>query len=217
MNFPMRQPSQTFADLYATVYLLDCVNRTFGIDGNLKVQKLLFLHEFKGIQNRLKSNHYKYFRHNFGPYSKDLANDIIELEKLGFISGSSRRLSKRGKLFLEYFQPEVQMSLGESLHYAQEICQEYGKFSGPQLVNKVYRLSVPVYDFGGTSAVVKEIPTFTDIFDPIHDATTKELPLLDNKTLEQMKEEFSIEESKLDPSSIGFKKFVNENLERALS
>lgn len=213
----MRQSHQLFADYYATVYLIDRVNDTFSVDGNLKIQKMLFLHAFRGIGDKLKANHYKYFRYNLGPYSKDLANDIIKLERLGFINKASRKITKRGKLFLEYFYPEVNRRAGATLHYAKEVCEEYGKLSGPQLVNKVYKLSVPVYDFGGQTAVVKKIPIFTDIFDPLHDQTTNELPTLDDETLRQMQEEFAITDEQLDPSNIGFKKSVNEALERALA
>lgn len=212
----MRSPSQKLSDCYAITYLLDCVNRVSFIDGNLKVQKLVFLHEFLGIKDKIKSNHYKYFRYNLGPYSKDLANDIGQLENLGILN-SSRKLTKRGRFFLEYFRPEVSKSIGQSLEYADAVCDSFGKATGPKLVNQVYKLSVPVSDLGGNYKTVRDIPIFTDIFDPIHDPTTKDLPSLEDETVEQMQEELSISPEELNPSNPDFKKLVSKHLERALA
>jgi uncharacterized protein YwgA len=213
----MRQSKQILADYYAVVYLFDCVNGVSSIDGNLKIQKLLFLHEFEGIRGGLKSNHYKYFRHNQGPYSKDLANDVASLEKIGLVNRASRKLTKRGKIFLEYFRPEVDRIIGVTLHIAEDVCREFGRLSGPQLVNHVYRMRVPVYDFGGVEATVRDIPSFTDIFDPLHDQSTKELDTLDEVTIKQMEEQLAITPEQLDSSNVGFKQAVNERLERAFS
>lgn len=213
----MRRPEQICADLYLTAYMVDCVNQISSIDGNLKMQKILFLHEFRGIQDGLKANHYKYFRYSYGPYSKDLANDLSRMEELGFVTKGSRRLTKRGNTFIQYFLPEVRRRLGLALDFATEICHRYGRFSGPQLVNRVYALEVPVYDLNGEPRLVREISAFTDIFDPAHDTTTREISSLDEETLKQMREEFSISDELLDPSNLGFKKAVNEALEGAFA
>jgi uncharacterized protein YwgA len=211
----MRSDQQKFWDIIAILHLFGCANQIAQIDGNLKIQKLAFIYELKGQEKNFKAAHYRFFRHNLGPYSKDLANDVLALKKLGFITSTTNQLTGRGTFILEYLAPYLQSAETATQLFAilEGVCREYGRFSGPQLVNKVYGMTVPVIDYGNEKWKVKDIPSFTDILDPQKIAQLKEAQVFPEDVLADIRDELQIPSERLDPRNESVKREVFHRLQ----
>lgn len=212
----MRAEDQMFWDLYAVLKLLESVNQRGGQADNLKVQKLTFLHELKAQEEGLRSAHYKFFRYNLGPYSKILAQDVELLEALGFITKTSRQLTKRGRFLLELLADEVQRSRAaqRAVELIQETAREYGRVRSDRLVDRVYAMSAPVYDLGGRVEKIRNISMFLDILDPVHTENLADVGPLGKEAREIIKEELKVPCEALAPGSRGYKATVTAALER---
>lgn len=152
--------------------LLHIVNQShelgFEILGKLKLQKLLFLIEWALMKNGLKGLHYKFFRYNNGPFSKNLAIDYSFLVKNRNINSTQNILSDDGKnvlkVFLSYSEKEQTNSIFFKL-FDTEI-KKWGRFYGNQLMNLIYQMKIEAYDIPKKELKIKDIPTFCDILVP---------------------------------------------------
>src|SRR5208282_4992798 len=104
----MRSDQQKYWDIVSVLRLFDRASKIAPIDGNLKIQKLAFIYELRGQEKNFKAAHYRFFRYTLGPYSKTLANDVLELKRFGFITSTSNQLTARGKFVLEYLSPYLE-------------------------------------------------------------------------------------------------------------
>ncbi len=164
MESGMRTKAQLAWDLSSVLYLLDCAAGVARATDNLKVQKLTFLHEFAAQGEGLATAHYKFFRYQFGPYSKVLAKDVELLEGLGFITKTSRRLTKRGQFLLEAVLGEMRESPGgkRATELIQTTAVSFGKVPSPKLVDMVYSMKVPVSDLGGEVTKIRDVEMFLE-------------------------------------------------------
>lgn len=218
MGSTMRERSHKYWDQIILLHLFDSVNRISRIDGNLKVQKLIFLLELKGQEAGIKAAHYRFFRYQFGPYSGDLAGDTEILETLGFITKSSRQLTTRGRFLLEYVSDHIRSSeqAKDAIAIADRVSNEYGRRSGPKLTDIVYAMKVPVYDLGGSVQQVRAITTGLDILDPVNSPLNEVQPF-DESVLGDLEEEFSIPIAHLEPTSPSYRAAIKGALSRAIS
>lgn len=211
----MREAYQKYWDLAAVLNLFEQANQIAPIDGNFKIQKLGFLAELRGqVECGLRAAHYKFFRYQFGPYSKDLANDVGFLKERGFLDGLNR-LTDRGHYLVDYLKPEIEdneMSI-LSLNVIGHVCNEYGRYSGPQLKRQVYDMTVPVIDYGNCVLKVKDIGYFTDILDPIR-LDLRESANFRDDTLDDLKSEFNIPLDRVSPDNQETKAAVLELLQK---
>lgn len=199
----MRTESQFYWDANAILLMMDCVNKKWTIDGNLKIQKLMFVSELKGFAPRLKIAHYRFFRFTHGPYAKDLANDVIRLKELGFITNNTNQLTKRGNFLNEFLSTFINQSddARNSAQVFENVCAEYGKFSGLQLRDRVYQMVVPVIDMNNEKQKVADIQTYTDIVDPLRDDNLKDVNPFPDEVLSYLKTEFSMSAAEVDPDN----------------
>jgi uncharacterized protein YwgA len=209
----MRSKNQTLWDYSATLRLFEAVNKVDWVDGNLKIQKLSFIAELKGIQEGIAATHFKFFRYNLGPYSKDLANDVKKLIEFGLIT-TTHRLTKKGVFILEYIGPAVKQS--ESATKAVEIIESaartYGKKTGPQLKDLVYKLKVPVYQLDNEVQRVEDIELFTDIFNPTQTDGLKETSPFSEDMIEAIEQELDLPLDTLDPNHIEYQRTIESAL-----
>lgn len=210
----MRTKGQKIWDYIAILKLFDAVGRISSVDGNLKVQKLAFLTELEGIRANLAAMHLKFFRYTHGPYSKDLANDVENLTYHGAIT-RTRRLTKKGQFILDYIAPEISHSqrASEAFSIIENISNQYGKKSGSRLVDLVYKMTVPVYDFGGQSVKVEEIDHFTDILVPTAQGLT-DIDMPNADMIAEIEEELALPLDALNPTNPDYQRTVNAALER---
>lgn len=198
----MREAFQKYWDLAAVLCLFDRANTIAPIDGNFKIQKLGFISELRGQEVALRAAHYKFFRYNHGPYSKDLANDVGFLKERGFIDNLNR-LTNRGRYLVDYIKPEIAGNerSAASIGIINEVCDEFARFPGIELKHRVYEMSVPVIDYNNCRLKVKDIGFFTDILDPVRMADLKESANFPDDTLDDLKREFCIPPETLDPAN----------------
>lgn len=211
----IRNRKQTIWDYVATLKLFDEVNKVGTMDGNLKLQKLTFIAELEGLEKGIASSHFRFFRYNYGPFSKDLVGDVQQLTNLGFCS-ASMKLTKRGQFFLDYIRPEVEHSDAALQAYEvfERVAKEYGRRGGTSLMKTVYRLVVPVYELGGQKVKVDDIPFLTDILVPTCEQNLTEAAPFSEDMIADLEEELRIPMELLDPENHAYKKSVKEALSR---
>lgn len=206
----MRSQEQQYWDLFTVLRLLESVDEP----DNLKIQKLTFLHELKGQDQGLQSAHYKFFRYTLGPFSKILARDVEFLEERGFITKTTRQLTKRGRFLLELLSDEVRSPRARrALELQDETIREYGKVRSPKLVDRVYAMEVPVFDLGGERLRVKDISTFLDILDPVH-SNLADVEPFDPDTVGMIREELKLDPAVLEPTHPSYQAAVRGALEK---
>lgn len=198
----MREPFQKYWDLTTVLCMFEFANRIAPIDGNLKIQKLGFISEWRAQEARVLAAHYKFFRYQFGPYSKDLANDVGFLKERGFVDVFNR-LTARGNYLVEYIRPEIERNENSalSLEIIKGVCSEYARYSGIQLKRQVYEMVVPVIDYNNCPLKVRDIGYFTDILDPMKLTGLKECANFPDDTVDDLKREFYIPPETLDPAN----------------
>lgn len=185
---------------------------------NIKAQKLTFISEIEGAKQNLIAAHFPFFRFTYGPYSKELANEVRFLETLCFVDSESRELTDRAKLILRYIQPEIEKSEVAQivLRIVDEVCEEYKRFeSFPTLVNLVYEMVVPVVDWDNTPTRIKDIPECVDILRPDSLQAREVLPLPWD-LIEDLKSEFSLSMDELGLDSPEMQHFLESTLLQAI-
>jgi len=201
----MRKEPQVFWDAIALLNLLKAANEAGRADGNTKLQKMTFLSELKGKEEGLRTAHYRFFRYTYGPYSPTLSGDVERLEELGFITKSSRKLTKRGEFLVEYVSDAIRHSATavRAIDIIQEIAKTYARSTGTSLMNRVYGMTVQVHDLGGDLRKIRDVPMFLDILDPECEPLNEVQPFGD-ELLHDLKAEFAIPPENLELSSRSF-------------
>ena len=214
----MRTVQQKYWDAFAVLSLFDAANKVRPIDGNLKIQKMGFLFEIKGQERGIKAGHYTFFRYNNGPFSKWLANDVADLKRMGFISGDSNKITRRGSFLLEFVRLNAQISgdAKEAVEIANQVGAEFGKYTGPALTTYVYRMTVPVIDYNNETKKVRDIEHCVDIIDPVKDKNLREIQLFTEDLIQDLKAEFSIPARKLRKDNPEIEAESRRRLEAAL-
>ena len=215
----MRNIKQLTWDYFALLHLFHSVNRISNIDGNLKVQKLSFITEVYGFEEGLAAMHFKFFRYTHGPYSKELAKDIDYLVQAEVLT-STRRLTKKADFILDYLTEEARHDqAGQAvLATIQKVTTEFGKSSGLKLRDLVYKMTVPVHDFGGERMKVRDIDTFTDIIVPSAcESLDNPSRILTDSMVEDINNEILLPLRALDSTTTSYQKTVQDALHHALT
>jgi len=210
----MRTRAQQIWDYIATLKLFEAVDKIGSVDGNLKIQKLVFLTELEGVRAHLAAMHLKFFRFTYGPYSKELANDVKSLIEHGIIT-STKRLTKKGQFILDYIAPEIPHSTkaSEAFSIIENVSNQYGKKSGPRLVDLVYKMMVPVYERGGELVKVEDIDYFTDIFVPSAQGL-EDVDVLNADMVADIEQELALPLDALNPTNPEYQRNVTAAIER---
>lgn len=212
----MRLAHQQIWDKVGLLNLFHYINQYGQIEGNLKLQKLVFICELKGLQESLKPFYFRFFRYSLGPYSAELANEVKFLENAGFIVSTTKRLTRRGRYVLDY----VKAAAGETkkvtrtVSIIKEMTRRYGRHSGDRLKKLVYGMEVPVYDLGGRIEKVENIPLFLDILNPTGMRGASLTQAFDRRLMQDLAEEFAITEDDLKPESPVHRQIVSAAIQR---
>lgn len=215
----MRNDKQRVWDYFALLHLFQSVNRVSRIDGNLKAQKLSFITEVYGLEEGLAAMHFKFFRYTHGPYSKELARDIDRLVRAEVLT-TTNRLTKKAEFILDYLTDEARHAPSGRTVLAtiERVTEEFGKFSGLKLRDMVYKMTVPVHEFGGELMKVRDIETFTDILVP---SASRNLAnpsqIITDDMLEDIGNEIDLPAGALDSTSRDYQKTVQDALHHALT
>lgn len=203
-------------DTVAILTLFDAVNKISRVDGNLKVQKLMFLAELEGHDHHLRTAHFRFFRYTYGPFSHQVANRVSTLEDHQVLT-AGRVLTKRGRYILDYAAEFIDASAeaSEAAQVLRDTARKFGRRTGVQLKEYVYGLRVPVSEYGDELIKVRDIDIGVDILDPTEDASSVEIAPFDNDTIVELQAELDMPLGALDSRSPGYRRTVAGALRRA--
>jgi len=161
----MKTELQKLSQSLLLLKILDTDNNIFG---NLKLQKQVFLNELSLMKANMGGLYYKYFRHNYGPFSADLMGDYTVLANKGFIHKTTYSLTERGQYLIEYVEGSIREHKDNKRIFrkVENTTEKYKKYNGTELMQRVYKLAVEPEDIPGESMQVKDIPSFRDILMP---------------------------------------------------
>ena len=163
----MRSSNEIIADRILTLFLVSAAEKSGGISGNVKFQKLVFLSEWNLIKRSIKGLHFKFFAYRLGPFSKELLLDHQDLVAKGYLTGGFA-LKEKAMDLLDYVLAATSdlKTNAEVLESIQSTCAEYGKYNAPRLMNLVYKMEIEPHDWPGKSIQIGKMPSFLDILVP---------------------------------------------------
>jgi uncharacterized protein YwgA len=188
----LRTQPQEIWDRIILLHLLQAAHGHAGVD-NLKIQKLMFIAEIEGARRNLRAAHYPFFRHTHGPFSKELANEVVLLERLGLIDPESRELTDRAAPILQRASHDMDRSAKatEVLSIVNGVCADCKHLdSFPHLVNHVLDMVVPVAGWGNEPAAIRDVPLCVDILRP-NDLHAMDVLPFDADLLGELEDAFS--------------------------
>jgi len=136
--------------------------------GKTLLTKVFFLAENKlSKKDSIGLPSYKFFRHQYGPFSKDLYEDLGLLSNSRLVTAHGSRATRAGR--------ELALFLSERLkeddtwrHVIDTLDKTYEKYRGWSAVDieeRVYKMKIrPLH--GEKKQSIKEIANFTDLIDP---------------------------------------------------
>lgn len=163
---------QKIIDRLQLLYIYDKVSEIGRVTGDVKLQKLVFMSEKSMMERDAKGLHYKFFRWDHGPMSKEVYEDREFLEENDLVSDYTGKINNRGRDVLEQTR-EIFENNRSFKRDIDEVIDEYGRFSGSALKQIVYDVEVTPLTIG-RSLRVEDIPPTTDIYFPIPDELTEE-------------------------------------------
>lgn len=139
----MRSPADTILDRLLLLYLLK-IAAPFGIDGDVKLQQLVFLSELQLFGKQATGFHYRFFRYAYGGYSKELADDFAALGVKKLLNPLTWTLSPGGETVVQVI-PGVAKDRSENetiLSIIQDIVRAYGKYDSSSIVPEVEKIEL---------------------------------------------------------------------------
>ena len=126
--------------------------------GTTKLAKLVYLIECKLAKDKIKTFNYHFKRDNFGPFTKEIYEDLEALEENDLIVPETLKLTERGKDILkqcsELFESDVAPKIDG-------IIERYDKLSLDEIKKLIYNSKAPL-EFGAPKKI-KNIPLGTDL------------------------------------------------------
>ena len=157
----------------------------YSIGGMTKLTKLSFLVELEMIRNKQKGFNFKFFRHYFGPMSKDIYEDVAILCEAGFLT-QSFNLSKKGTELLHIFKKEITDTENkEILKQIDRIVRKFGSYPAYRLKNLVYQMKVIPTGYRQEEKI-EDLPSFCDVIEKIDSKQAKIEFDLDDDTIDNI-------------------------------
>lgn len=139
----MRSPADTTIDRLLLLYLLK-ISAPFGIDGDVKLQDLVFLSELQMFGKQATGFHYRFFRYAYGGYSKELADDCVALGVKKLLDPATWTLCPGGETVVKVI-PGLAKDRPENetvLSIIQDIIRAYGKYDSSSIVPQVEKIEL---------------------------------------------------------------------------
>lgn len=155
--------TQRAIDLALLTYIMERGKTYYG---RIKLQKTTFLAELKLRDNDLVGTHFRFYRWNKGPFSKELWSAVDLLSAKGFVHKGAPSLTRRGQELME-FVLELKRASENRKFFA--VLDEALSFCGPKnggdLMDAVYDMQVWVEN-SNTETKIRDILVGTDILVP---------------------------------------------------
>ena len=177
--------------------------------GKTILEKIIFLAEWKMIEERVKGLNFPYFRYDYGPFSKEVSQEINDLKKTGLLEKQDEiKLTKEGEKLLESYSDLLQRNK-DIIVYIDKVIEKYHRYTTQELKNLVYDMEFPMPN---GKIKIKDIQHYTDMLFILPETEVKKefklteedietLDILsDTELFNSLKE--SIKEARKKPSSI---------------
>ncbi len=187
-----RTLKEKIIDKLLLLYLLNRRN----IGGRTKLQKTVFFAEDHLVSTKVKAFNYHFYRYHYGQFSKQLAQDVNELEENDFILKGSTIITARTQDTLE----RAKGVLSKNIEILKKI-DMFADYSGPKSLDEVKTAAYTKVMRGGIQ--IRDIPEGT--------------PLLYKISEDEAKVKFNIDEGWLGTLEILFDKNSTDSLRKALT
>jgi hypothetical protein len=170
-------------DRLLLIYLIDNTSSCGTIDGDTKLQKLVFLSELEMIDSRLKGLNYHFYKFIHGPYSKQLHDDLGVLEEWGLYLPDEYMLTSNGQAVIGSLE-EIWSRNSSITSKIDNTLNEYAHLPLRSILSIVYNLDHPFYR---SPRKIADLKNFTPILYKMTDGnaeTTFTLSESDIETLE---------------------------------
>ena len=130
-------------DRLLLLYLLKIAS-PFGIDGDVKLQQLVFLSELQLFGKQATGFHYRFFRYAYGGYSKELADDVAALRVKKLIDSIMWNLAPAGESVVKVI-PGIAKDRSENeiiFSIVQDVVTAYGKYDSSSIVPQVEKIEL---------------------------------------------------------------------------
>jgi len=134
--------------------------------GRTKLQKTTFLVELGLREHHLIGPRFRFYRHDHGPFSKDLLDAYELLEHRGIAAHDAPGLTRRGKLLADFVEA-LKDEPGNRVVFEQidPILEKCRPLNGSELKERLYETPVRP-ERGSAKMKVRDIPPGTDIVAP---------------------------------------------------
>jgi len=155
-------------DIFNKLLLLAIIKESTNnvLVGATRLQKLVFLCELHGRKKKIDTFNYTFYRWNYGPYSKELQDDVSEMCLNRYLlceNNEPRRytLTNLGHNFLERYKDSISI---ETLGLITEYLRNYQDVDIHKLMQNVYKITQleQKYQIGETILYRKEKSYYDD-------------------------------------------------------
>ena len=117
---------------------------SFGIDGDVKFQQLVFLSELQLFGKQATGFRYRFFRYAYGGYSKELADDFVGLCAKQFVDKATFQLTTAGEAIVKVIPglAKERMENETVLSIIQDVVKAYGKYDSSSIVPQVEKIEL---------------------------------------------------------------------------
>ena len=138
----VRSERQYVIDNLLLLHLIKKCNSVGNITGITKLEKLVFLAKYVMVQNQIKDFNYRFFKWNYGSYSRGLHNDFSELLGSNLIKEDGGiKLTERGEKLLEICNNFLQHNEG-ILKIIEKIAVNYSEKSLSEIKKIIYNIEI---------------------------------------------------------------------------
>jgi hypothetical protein len=148
--------------------LLYVVQGAAPLYGRTKLQKTIFLVEFRLKESDRVGPHFRFIRYVNGPFSGQLWNLFDKLAEAGFVSKTTFELTERGRFLVDLVMPELHRHPRNrvALKIMDDVIAWCRPRHGAGLIKYVYQLEVVPDEMPGERMKVEHVPFGLEIIHP---------------------------------------------------
>ncbi len=144
MRKEKRSPFEEITDQILLLYLINKTEQCGDVDGDTKLQKLVFLSEKNMIKSKIKGFNFYFFKFLHGPFSRELEEDLGVLQEWGAYLPDENMLTTAGMKAIELF-PEIWSRNNRVTSEIDTITKQFAQQPLRSILSYVYNLEHPFY------------------------------------------------------------------------
>ncbi|MGH7812850.1 MAG: hypothetical protein ACREQI_02450 [Candidatus Binataceae bacterium] len=149
-----------------SVLLLYFLKGAAPIYGRTKMQKTIFLVEMRLREKGLTASHFRFFRHNNGPFSPQVWDQADRLCERGQLSRGNLNPTSEGEFILDLAMPELKKLNPKAFEIIDRELAYCKSRTGEALMKQVYKIDLIPDEMPARRMKVEDIPFGIDIIVP---------------------------------------------------